>query len=151
MCEATAKIGAAGVDTDAILQDAENTVARKQADGTYTAAGLNTEKSFDPIQFRNDEAFLAFFLESLRETAFVDISDFRIEEKRRGLGRLLVLLKKVIWNLLKFYTYRLWSQQNEVNGLLLSAIEGIHDRHQEQVQALEARIAMLESGGQKST
>jgi hypothetical protein len=148
MNDAAVRIGAEGIDADALIREAEATVERKRQDGTYQTAGLDGKRSFSPIEFKTDEAFLAFFLENLRETAFVDISDFEIDEKRPKFGKLLVLLKKVIWSLLKFYTYRLWSQQNQINGLLLSAVEGIHDRHQEQVQQLEERIAALEQSKQ---
>jgi hypothetical protein len=99
----------------------------------------------NPLAFKNDEAFLAFYLESLRDTAFVDISDFEIEERRPRFSGLLIRLKKTIWGLLKFYTYRLWSQQNQINGLLLSAIEGIHERNQEEISQLKARVAELEN------
>jgi len=46
--------------------------------------------------------------------------------------------------MLRFYTFRLWSQQNQINGLLLAAIEGIHDQKNERIAALEARINALE-------
>ena len=143
-------IGAEGIDQDVIIRSAEQAVARKRDDGTYESAGIDGKLSVTPTEFKTDEAFLAFFLDSLRETAFVDISDFDIEEKRPRFSRALVRMKKTIWGLLKFYTYRLWSQQNQVNGLLLSAIEGIHDRHEEQVHQLEDRIAALEKTGNKT-
>jgi hypothetical protein len=75
---------------------------------------------------------------------FVDINDFEIVERRPVFGRLLVRLKRAIWKLLKFYTYRLWSQQNQVNGLLLAALEGLESSTQEKLRALEARLAELE-------
>ena len=153
MKEEAVKIGAQGIDTDAVIREAEAAVAHKREDGTYSAAGLDGKKPINPLVFKNDEAFLAFYLESLRDTAFVDISDFEIEERRPRFSGLLIRLKKTIWSLLKFYTYRLWSQQNQINGLLLSAIEGIHERNQEEISQLKARVAELEktgSGGRKS-
>jgi hypothetical protein len=137
-------IGANTMDTAAVIRDAKAEVQRKREDGTYSAAGLDKVKLTNPLEFKNDDTFLRFYLESLRETAFVDINDFDIEERRSRFNGCLVRLKKSIWGVLKFYTYRLWSQQNQVNGLLLSAIEGIHERHQEQIQQLESRITELE-------
>ena len=137
-------IGALGIDTDAIIKEARDAVARKRKDGTYNAAGLDGKKRINPLEFKNDDKFLSFYLENLRETAFVDISDFEIEEKRLRFKGFFLRLKRGIWSLLKFYTYRLWSQQNQVNGLLLSGIEGIHERHQEQVRSLENKIEELE-------
>ena len=53
-------------------------------------------------------------------------------------------LKTVLWKLLKFYTYRLWSQQNQVNGLLMTALEGMEEQTVARTAALEKRIAELE-------
>ena len=76
---------------------------------------------------------------------FVDISDYEIHERRRFLGPLLVAFKKTIWNLLKFYTYRLWSQQNQVNGLVVTALEGMEEQTAVKLASLEKRIAELEA------
>ena len=138
------RIGAKGIDTAAIVDECRRAVAAKKADGAYRAANLDETKVTNPIEFRNDAEFLTFYLESLRESAFVDISDFEIEEKRPRFRKAVIGLKKTIWNLLKFYTYRLWSQQNQINGLLLSAIEGIHERQQAEIAKLKARIEQLE-------
>ncbi len=144
MSNKAVQIGADGVDSDAIVREAE-AIQQKREDGTYRASGLDGDPPVNPLEFRNDEAFLSSYLDSLRETAFVDIADFEIEEHRTRLSGLLIRLKRAIWALLRFYTYRLWSQQNQVNGSLLSAIEGIHESQQDKIQRLEARIEALES------
>jgi hypothetical protein len=141
---ATVTIGASGVDTAKVISDAEKAVAAKITNGSYASVGLTLDKRINPLEFKNDEDFLAFYLESLHDTAFVDISDFEIEEKRARFRAFFLRLKKGIWGLLKFYTYRLWSQQNQVNGLLLSAIEGLHERHRSEIERLEKRITELE-------
>ena len=51
----------------------------------------------------------------------------------------------MIWKLLKFYTFRLWSQQNQTNNVLLAAIEIMDRRHKKEVADLKARIEALES------
>ena len=56
-----------------------------------------------------------------------------------------MFFKQSVWKLLKFYTYRLWSQQNQVNGLLLSASEEIDRKYRDKIKALEDRVATLES------
>ena len=53
-------------------------------------------------------------------------------------------LKKAIWGLLKFYTYRLWSQQNQVNGLMVTAIEGLDEKYTARIKELQERLAKLE-------
>ena len=76
--------------------------------------------------------------------ATVDITDFAIHERRKCFGGLLVRVKRLIWSMLKFYTYRLWSQQNQVNAVLLSAVEGLEHRYRGRIDALEKRLKALE-------
>ena len=137
-------INAPGVETDAIIRDIHASAQQKAESGRYQAAGLGDPERFAPLAFKDNASFLAFYLENLRESAFVDIGDFEIVEKRARFTRLLVGLKKTIWSLLRFYTYRLWSQQNQINGLLLAAIEGLHDQQKEKISALEAKVEALE-------
>jgi hypothetical protein len=49
-----------------------------------------------------------------------------------------------IWKLLKFYTFRLWSQQNQTNALLLAAVEIMETRHRREIAGLQERLAKLE-------
>ena len=137
-------IGAQNINRQTVVQEARQSVERKQRNGTYSSAGLNTANKASPLDFKTDSQFLSFYLETLRENVFVDISDFEIEEKRHRFRSALIRLKKGIWNLLKFYTYRMWSQQNQINGLLLSAIEGLNERREAEIRSLKKRIAELE-------
>lgn len=138
------EIGAVGVDTGKIVEEIRETVARKTEEGVYDDARIARAERTNLINLRNDEQFLHFYLECLRQSVFVDISDFEIQERRQGFAPLLVTFKKVIWKLLKFYTYRLWSQQNQVNGLLVTAIEGLEEKYAARIQELEARIEKME-------
>lgn len=139
------EIRAPGIDVDKIMAEIEETVARKAAEGAYADARIARAERFNLLNLRNDEEFLSFYLRSLREASVVDINDFDIRERRSGpLAPLLVALKKVIWKLLKFYTYRLWSQQNTVNGLLVTGIETLEEQYRERLARLEQRVAELE-------
>jgi hypothetical protein len=144
MTEPLFEIGADGVDIEQIMRDIEARVAEKRRDGCYTDARVGRAERTNLANLKNDEEFLSFYLDCLRDTVFVDINDFDIVERRTRLSGLLVLFKRLIWKLLKFYTYRLWSQQNQVNSLLLSAVESIEEQNRERVGKLEARIAELE-------
>jgi len=139
------EIHAAGVDTAAIVAEIRATVADKMAKGVYTDTRVARAERTNLMNLNDEENFLTFYLECLRESVFVDINDFDILERRRTLGSLLVGLKRLIWKMLKFYTYRLWSQQNQVNGLLLSAVEGIENKYRDKIKELEAKVARLES------
>ncbi len=142
--ESIFQINAAGVDVERVVAEIRATVAEKIERGDYTDARVGRADRTNLINLKSEDEFLSFYLECLRDAVFVDISDFDIIEKRARFSRLLVALKRVIWKLLKFYTYRLWSQQNQVNGLLLSAVEGTDERYRTKVEQLEVRIAELE-------
>lgn len=146
MPNAPIEIGAPGVDTEQIVRDIQDAVARKTEQGVYADARIARAERFNLVNLKNDEDFLAFYLRSLREAAFVDINDFDIRERRASaLAPLLVRLKRTIWKLLKFYTYRLWSQQNTVNGLVVTGVEALDEKYQERIKQLEARVAELEA------
>ncbi len=134
----------AGVDTDAIMRDILAAVAKKEQEGAYNDAQVARAERNNLINLRDDKDFLGFYLSALRETALVDINDFEIRERRARFAPLLIRLKKTIWSLLKFYTFRMWSQQNAVNSLLVTGLESLHDQQQARIQQLEERVAALE-------
>ena len=138
------EIGANGVDAEKIVREIQESVARKSDEGAYADARIARAERANLANLRDDEEFLGFYLKCLREAAFVDINDFVIREKSSALAPALVALKKVIWKLLKFYTYRLWSQQNTINGLLVTGVETLDEKYREQIKRLEARVADLE-------
>jgi hypothetical protein len=137
-------VGADGVDAEALVRDIRATVERKTREGAYNDPRIARAERANLANLRDDDEFLAFYLECLRDAVFVDINDFEIHERRTLFARPLVTLKRGIWKLLKFYTYRLWSQQNDVNGLLLAAIEASESRYREKIAALERRLAEIE-------
>lgn len=137
------EIGAAGIDAEAIVREIEARVAEKKAAGCYTDARIARAERTNLANLKDEDGFLEFYLECLRDSVFVDINDFPIVERRSRFGSCLVALKTCIWKLLKFYTYRLWSQQNQVNGLLLSAIQETEKRHAEKLRDLERQVAGL--------
>lgn len=138
------EIGAPGIDVSKIVQEIQASVAEKTEKGVYTDARVARAERTNLENLKDEENFLIFYLDCLRDAVFVDISDFEIFERRTRFSRLFIALKRLIWKLLKFYTYRLWSQQNQVNGLLLSAIESTESRYRDKIKELEQRIARLE-------
>ena len=145
MSESIFEIGAPGAEAERIVREVLAAVAQKAAAGAYDDARVARAERTNLASLRHEEQFLSFYLRCLRDAVFVDISDFDIHERRRGFAPALVALKRVIWKLLKFYTYRLWSQQNQVNGLLVTAVAGLDEKYAERLQALEARVRALEA------
>lgn len=144
------EIGATGVDTAALVEEIRARVAERMANGEYTDARVAAAERTNLANLQSEEDFLSFYLDCLREAVFVDITDFEILERRQRFTKFLVVLKRTIWNLLRFYTYRLWSQQNQVNGLLLAAVEGTESRSRRKIGELEARIRDLEAKNAES-
>ena len=139
------EIGADGINAEKIVAEIQASVAEKMKNGLYADARIARAERTNIANLKNEEDFLAFYLECLRDAVAVDINDFEIHEKRAVLSGLFVTLKKVIWKMLKFYTYRLWSQQNQTNTLLLSAVESLEERYRGKIRQLEDRIRKLES------
>lgn len=137
-------IGAPGLDVDRLVADLQATADRKMQDGLYADARVARAEKTNLVHLRGSDDFITFYLTCLRDAVFVDISDFEIRERRRFFSPLLVSFKKILWKLLKFYTYRLWSQQNQVNGLIITALEGMEEQSAGRLAALEKRLAELE-------
>jgi len=145
MSEPWLEINAPGVDAEQLVAELRAAVERKTAEGVYADARIARAERMNLARLRDSDEFLNFYLQCLREATCVDIADFPIRERRRWLGRPLVALKQLIWNLLKFYTYRLWSQQNQVNGLLVTAVEGLDQKYAAKLRELERRVQALEA------
>lgn len=139
------EIDTENLDAQRLMAEIQETVTAKMQSGAYAGAQLARAERFNLMNLKKDENFFDFYMESLREAVFIDINDFEIRERRALLAPLLIKLKKAIWSLLKFYTYRLWSQQNQVNGLLLSATEEVDRKYRDKIKGLEDRLAKLES------
>lgn len=149
MNKAVFEIGAEGVDAQRIVREIQEEAERKMKSGVYADARVARAERTNLAALRSSDDFLGFYLRCLRDAVFVDISDFEIRERRRFLAPLLRAMKRLIWSLLKFYTYRLWSQQNQVNGLLVTSIQGLDDKYAARIRALEERIARLEQALKK--
>ena len=138
-------MGAGEIDTAALVAGIREDVARKRREGVYADARIARAERHNLVYMADSSELLRFYLNCLRDSVNVDINDFEIEDRRDGIkGRLLVKLKTVIWKLLKFYTYRLWHQQNQVNALMVTAVESSFKQYEQTIAELEARIAALE-------
>ncbi len=138
-------ITAEDIDVDALIAEIKANVEQRRARGEYNDSRIALAERHNLQHMKDDPAFLERYLECMRPLSHVDISDFEIVEKRARFSSLLVRFKTLIWKLLRFYTFRLWSQQNQVNGILLSAIELLESRYKQRIDDLETRLAQLES------
>ena len=151
MSEPAFQIGADGIDVDKIVAEIQATVEAKRARGEYADPSIARAELQNLANLKDESEFLTFYLECLRQSAFVDIIDYEIVERRRAISGVLVFFKRLIWKTLKFYTYRLWSQQNQVNGLLLTAVENLDNQYRFRIKELEERVQKLERRGADSS
>ena len=138
------QIGADGIDVHALEEQILDTVADKRARGVYDDDVVARAERNNLLLLQDDAQFMEQYLTCLRQIVPVDINDFDIVEKRGALRPVMVRLKRCIWKLLKFYTYRLWSQQNQTNGVLLAAVEIMNRKHKAEISELHERIEALE-------
>lgn len=137
-------IGADGIDVKKLEEEIRQTVAQKRAQGLYSDDAVARAERYNLLTMKDDEDFMDRYLFCLRQIVPVDINDFEIVERRSTLSPLVKALKKVIWKLLKFYTFRLWSQQNQTNAILLGGIENLNRCYNRDRKALAARVEVLE-------
>ncbi len=141
------QVGAEGVDAAALVAEIRADVARKRREGVYADARIARAERHNLMYMADSAELLRFYLNCLRDTVHVDINDYTIQDRRQGFaGKMLVKSKTVIWKLLKFYTYRLWHQQNQINALTVTAIESSFQQYEKRIDALEKRVAELEKG-----
>jgi len=138
------KVYGTNIDAGQSAQRIIAAAGQRHVNAKLPMARLWNSRVQSPAGFATNTAFIQALLATLQDTAFVDISDFEIIERRQRWSSPLIALKKAIWSLLRFYTFRLWSQQNEVNGFLLAALQGIHEDANDRIAKLEARLAELE-------
>jgi len=140
----TLQIRAEDVDAERIVAEIRETVRRKKAQGLYADPRVARAERLNLARPDSEDEFMETYLEALHAACLVDINDFPIEERRRWLTPLLVPLKRMIWKLLKFYTYRMWTQQNQVNSLLATGIEAVFQNHERKLAELRERLEHLE-------
>ena len=138
------EIGAQGVDPEKIEEEIRAAAKEKEARGAYKNVYGGRLSKTDLQALVKDGKLLRSYMDALRENVFVDITDFEIDERRSFMPGILVAFKRSIWKLLRFYTYRMWSQQNEINGLLMSSIETMDKDAQDRLKELQTRIESLE-------
>ena len=133
------------INAEDIVAQIKQKVEQNMEDGIYQDPTIAVAEKHRLINVKGIEDFTPYFMSCLKASINIDINDFEIVEKRSKFGKVLVKYKTLIWKSLKFYTYRLWSQQNYVNSLLLSALETVEQNHRIKLESLEKRIEELKA------
>jgi hypothetical protein len=139
------QIGGPGVDAEAVMAEVRRRVEAKRARGVYKTYPMDDAGYEDgTVTLKQGNEYFDYYLKSLLLAADVDISDFEIASKTPFLGRPVVWLKKLIWKLLKFYTFRLFSQQKDFNARVAVILQGMERRYSGKLADLEERIKSLD-------
>jgi hypothetical protein len=128
-------IGGNGINAEIIMAEIQKRVAEKEKAGAYQRYNLNQLAAGDINQLRAESDFLKYYLELIQHTADIDIGDFQIPSKGGILGKPLAKLKRLVWIILRFYTYRLFAQQKEFNFQLVNTVTSLNKR----IDELEAK------------
>jgi len=112
--------------------------------GVYEHFDLSRVIAYELMDLKQHEARLTPLLKALSHSFAIDITDFNIPVKSGNRGRLELSVKKVIWKLLKFYTYRLFHQQREFNSQLNNAVHYLQLTYEREIGLLRDQIQKLE-------
>ena len=140
--ENTFQITGDAINVTEIMEKLKRRVKEKREAGLYDKYNLSKASRLGIDEIQSEEEFLEYYLKLIEETSDVDISDFEIVSKGGLPGRFIVGLKTVIWKLLKFYTYRLFSQQKEFNAQVVNTIMSLNKK----IDKLSEKISKTETG-----
>jgi len=118
----TFEIKTPGVDVKKIMEDIQKQIDEKKEQGVYNQYNLDRVTKLEIENIKGDAEYLQWLLKVLNQSWDINIGDPQIVNKGGMLGKPVLWLKKIIWQLLKFYTYRLFSQQKEFNSQVVMAI-----------------------------
>lgn len=124
------------IDIDKIMEEVKRRVEEKRKLGVYDKYNLEGLATKDITELETEKDFLNYYLELIQHTCDVNIGDFEIPSKGGIFGKPVAKLKRLIWIMLRFYTYRLFSQQKEFNFQLVNTIMSLNKR----IEELEKKI-----------
>lgn len=132
-------------EMEKILQRIDEKHHELEKNGKFDVFDTRLLSEFDVLQVEHESEFLEYYLKALKRTWAVDINDFDIPRKSGILGYVEWQIKKVIWKVLKFYTYRLFSQQRAFNSQISRAMICLNDEVEQRFKLVEQKIRELES------
>ena len=116
------------INLQEIMKKIDQRIEEKKKAGLYRTYNLDRINMLEVEKISDDRAFLDYYLKVIRRTCDIDIGDFAIHSKGGWLGQPIVWFKKLIWHCLKFYTYRLFSQQKEFNAQITNDVISLNQK-----------------------
>ncbi len=121
----------------------ENSIEQKEKQGIYTELDIVEITKVPFIDIKNEREFMSYYLNVIHKSWAIDINDFEIPQKNGLLGKLELKLKQMIWKLLKFYTYRLFSQQIEFNSQIRNSLIAVQKEVSQKLSNVEEQLKQL--------
>ncbi len=143
MKEDTFEIKTPGVEVDAVMAGIRERIVERKRSGELGRYDLSSIRALELANPQSTETYLDYYLKNIWSSADVDLGDFPIERKKSLTGRPEVWLKKIIWKLLKFYTFRLFSQQKNFNARMAGIAVALNRKYQQRLDRLEAEVEEL--------
>ena len=137
------RIAAPALDAESLVKEVRERVRRKKEAGAYDGYDLEGVTSLDYEKELGEEDFLRYHLQVVERLSDVNYGDFDIVSKGGLFGRAELLLKKVIWKLLRFYTYRLFSQQREFDCQVSEALQSHYRWSRQEIDRLTRELEEL--------
>lgn len=143
------EIHSSGVDLDSISRDISKRIKEKEESGVYHHYNLARIHTLELQDIEDEGDFLEYYLKAVGSTWAVDINDWEIVNKGGILGKPALLLKKIIWKLLKFYTYRLWSQQREFNAQIANTVNSLYKKFDGEIKELKEQLGRKQASADR--
>jgi len=137
------QLTAPALDAESLANEVRERVRRKKEAGAYKEYDLSGVTSLDYEKELGEEDFLRYHLEVVERLSDVNYGDFEIVSKGGPFGKAELLLKKAIWKLLRFYTYRLFSQQREFDCQVSEALQSHYRWSRQEIDRLTRELEEL--------
>jgi hypothetical protein len=92
----------------------------------------------------DEAAFLDELIRQLQHRNVVNLEPFRVARRPGRVGALLATCRAKIWKLLRYQHEHVTTQQNDINQLLVAALEFEYRARQNDISELRRRIEELE-------
>ena len=137
------EINVENVDVASLMEKIRKRVEEKKESGLYDQYNLDNVSVLELDTISSEQEFLQYYLDVIQRTCDIDIGPFRIINKGGSFGKMAVLTKKIIWNLLKFYTYRMFNQQKEFNCQIVNTILTLNKKIDAQFEEVNRKLDQL--------
>jgi len=121
----------------------EKNIEQKEKEGIYNELNIKEITKVPFIDIEDEREFMRYYLNVINTSWAIDINDFEIPQKNGLSGKIELKLKKIIWKLLKFYTYRLFSQQIEFNSQIRNTLIAVQKEVSQKLDTVEKQLKEL--------